>query len=154
MNIVEIVQSSSFIPTNAMIRRRGEFWRKCSNPDVDSDTELKQVIELGASSIITRWWSIPGFREWFLNKDWNKHEAEALLQAAMKRVADILRDEEDTGLLINAAKEARAIYAQMHVQVEEKFADSQVAEMSKDELAEYIRRNTRLDNNIKKAVAE
>lgn len=112
---------------------------------VSPDMSLEALLALGVSGVVSRWWDIPGFREWFLSKDYNKHQAEGLLQQAMHRLSEVLRYSTDNAELINAAKEARTLFTAMTASRpddQEKFADEAIQEMSKEELQAYINKNS------------
>lgn len=138
-----VIDSSRFTPTPAQVRRRAEMFSR--GIQVSPDMLLEEVIALGVSGVVSRWWDIPGFREWFLSKDYNKHKAEGLLQQAMHRLSEVLTTSTDNAELINAAKEARTLFTALTTPTkgdEEKFADETIQEMSKEELQAYISKNT------------
>ena len=142
-DLISIVEQSRFTPTPAQCRRRAELHQGAIQ--VSPDMSLEALLDAGVSGVVSRWWATPGFREWFLSKDHNKHQAEALLQQAMLRLGDVLRDSDDNSEIINAAKEARTLYTALNApdkNGDEKFADADVQEMSKEELEQYIKKNT------------
>lgn len=140
-----VVANARFTPTQSQIRSRSEFWSKQVG-EVSPDADLAVVTALGASGRgLDKWWAIPGFREWYLSKDWNKHAAELLLIQAMSALSAVMRDAVDHTTLINAAKEARTLHAQMNAvdTKEEKFADAAIGEMSREELTAFINKRQR-----------
>jgi len=138
-----VITQARFTPSQAQIRYRNEFWSKQAG-ELPAEVNLEVAITLGASGRIKRWWDIPGFQEWFTSKDWNKHVSELLLTQAMDRLSEVLRDSTDHGTLIAAAKEARTLHAQLTAPVkgEEKYADEEISIMSKEQLADFIKKNT------------
>lgn len=142
-DIRSIVTAARFTPTEAQIRYKTEFWNSAVG-NVPPECSIDQLIELGASGRIRRWEKIPGFPEWFANKDSNKQRSEELLIRAMDRLSEILRDADDHSVLLAAAKEARNLHAQLNAvdKAEEKFADEEISKMSKEQLAEFIAKQT------------
>jgi len=139
-NIRDIVQASSFVPTARQIRARNK-WAEV-NPDMECAT-AEAAMALGAPQAIIRWWSTPGFSEWWNASSWAREEAEAALLQGMARISDILRDQESPPqLLIAAAKEAREVWTKLNSGVEQKFADEAIGQMDRKELEEFIRKKT------------
>lgn len=139
MDITRIVAQSQFTPTAAQIRRRKQFWDKQAG-DLPEDITVDQALQYGAHTAIRQWWNIPGFTEWFLDRDYSKHEAEALLHTAMQKLQAVLRDSGDNAELINAAKEARNLHAQLHNKPAESDStgDSEIDKMSREELEQFL----------------
>lgn len=63
---------------------------------------------------------------------------------AMQAISGILSETRDSDTAIKAAREAREIYTKLNITSDKKFADESISEMSREQLAEYIRRNTAL----------
>jgi len=151
IDIPRIVSESQFTPTATQIRRRKQFWDKQAG-EVPDNASLDQILALGAHTAIRQWWSIPGFSDWFLDRDWNKHESEALLHSAMRRLQNVLRDSEDNSELINAAKEARNLHAQLHNKpaVSDTSGDSEIDKMSREEVEQFLASRANLLKSLNK----
>jgi hypothetical protein len=66
----------------------------------------------------------------------------------MGRVSEILLEEEDPGLVLSAAKEARELYTKLNGSSDKKFADEDINKMDQRELEEFIRRNSNVINKL------
>ncbi len=137
-----IVQAASFVPSNRQIRARSEFHTRNPSGSFSPEVTAPEVQALGGPAAIIKWWGTPGFSDWFLAPSWEQEESHRLLMQSMQRVSEILRDSEDEKNVISAAREAREIYTKLNASVAQKFADEEVAEMTRDQLQEYIRRKT------------
>lgn len=138
----QIVQAAGFIPSNRQIRARAEFHQH--NPDCRTDLDASLAVQLGGPQALIKWWATPGFSDWWTNPSWEREESQRLLLQSMQRVSEILRESEDDKNVIAAAREAREIYTKLNSAVAQKFADEEVAEMTREQLQEYIRRKTLL----------
>lgn len=137
-----IVQAAAFTPSNRQIRARTEFHTRNPVGTVPVDSDASDVHVMGAPAAVLKWWATPGFSDWFLSPLWEQEESHRLLMQSMGRISEILRDEENPALVISAAREAREIYTKLHSSVATKFADEEVAEMTRAQLEEYIRRKS------------
>lgn len=142
----QVVAASAFVPSNRQIRARSEFYRK-NQPDTLPDTTVDTMCLYGAPEALRKWYTTPGFVEWWTSPQWEIEESHRLLLQSMQRVSEILRDEENPQTVIAAAREAREIYTKLHTGVAPKFADEEITEMSREQLQEYIRRKTAAVSN-------
>lgn len=142
VDLQQVVSASTFIPSNRQIRARRDFHQKNPIGTIPSELTLDQALALGAPAAASKWWSTPGFIEWWNTPQWEREEAHRLMLQSMQRVSEILRDEENPGTVIAAAREAREIYTKLHAAEVTKFSDEEIGKMTKEQLAEYIRRKT------------
>jgi len=148
-DILQLVQASSFLPTSAQIRARKKYWDKNGGLELEPDATLEEALQYAPSRSVEKHlrdnWARPGFAEWFLTPQFSLFESERLLHTAMQEIQQILMDPEaPSDRRINAAKEARAIHQLMLEQSgsKQKYADDVVAEMTPEQLREFIRRNS------------
>lgn len=141
-DIVQLVQAAAFLPTNRQIRARTEFHGRNPAGSYALDVGPSELCALGAPAAIAKWWSTAGFSEWFMSPQWEQEESHRLLMQSMQRVSEILRESEDDKNVIAAAREAREIYNKLHTSTAVKFADEEVAGMTRAQLEEYIRRKS------------
>lgn len=96
-------------------------------------------------SRITNWWTYPGFEDWFCNSEEFKQRIEFLAHLALDNIEDILRDKQaNSTAKINAVKLVMEIGNKLPgKQQQDKYADEKIAEMNKDQLEEFIRKNLR-----------
>lgn len=138
-----------FKPSDAQIRAKSAFWsRFYDNPICDPQSlTLTVASQFVGDSRIERWWSTPGFREWFSNTNEFRERLEMLAYKSLTRLEQII-DSPTT----NPNAQVNAIKLLMEMgrklprlqQDTEKYADEKIAKMSKAELEEYIRRNIKL----------
>jgi hypothetical protein len=139
-DLLQLVAHASFTPSGRQIRARNEFYKAQAGTPLP-DQELATALKFGAPAVISKWWTIPGFADWFTSPTWEKEESHRLLIAAMHRVGEVLRDEQDSGRVLAAAKEAREIYVKLNApDKEDKYMDDEIGKMDKQQLEEYIRR--------------
>lgn len=142
VDLHQIITESQFTPSGRQIRARVRFWEAQAG-EAHPDMNLAAALELGAPSAISKWWAIPGFADWWTSLNWEKEEAHRMLISAMHKVSNVLRDEDDSGRVLAAAKEAREIYSKLHgSEQKDKFLDDEVSKMSRDQLEAFITRST------------
>lgn len=141
-DIVQLVQAASFIPSNRQIRARADFHKQNPEGSIPDEISAEDVCAMGAPATLLKWWNTPGFIYWFLSPSWEQEESHRLLMQSMQRISEVLRESEDDKNVIAAAREAREIYTKLHTSTAVKFADEEVAGMTRPQLEEYIRRKT------------
>jgi hypothetical protein len=151
IDLEAIIGGSVFIPSNRQIRARNQFYQR--NPgELPPDLSGPLCVQMGAPGAILRWWATPGFSDWWTSPEWEKEESHRIMLQGMAEISRILQDTDaPPQIKLGAAKEAREIYSKLNVQKQEKFADEQINEMTKEQLADYIRRNTQLISTDKKS---
>jgi len=149
--ISNLIVASQYVPSNRAIRARNEFWAQSGiqvPPEQDKASTLALAPQKWISQLMEKQWDTPGFLSWFLSPQWEKEESQRLLHLAMGRLSEILIEEEETSIVLSAAKEAREVYTKLNGNQTVRYADEQVAEMSKEELEEFLRRNAKLLDSI------
>lgn len=150
VDIRSLIESATFTPSNRQIRARNAFWA-IPGIQVPPDANLASVSLLMppgtvSEETLSRWWRQPGFPEWLLSPQWEQEESQRLMHTAMQRLGEILAEPvipgSNTAPVIAAAREAREIYTKLHAGGEKKFADADIGEMTREQLDEYIRRQT------------
>jgi hypothetical protein len=141
IDLLAIVGGAQFTPSNRQIRARNEFYSVVP-PELPPDVTAASCVAMGAPQALIKWWTTPGFADWWTSPNWEREESQRLLFQAMQRVSLILRDAEDPDMALKAAREAREIYTRLNTEKQQKFADDAIGEMSKEQLQDYIRKNT------------
>ena len=146
-----VIQAAQFMPSNRAIRARNAFWAQ-PGIQVPGDYDAGVVAQLAPTEairkLLQREWNTPGFQDWFMNQHWEKEEAQRLMNLSLQRLGEILEDEDEAGIVISAAKEAREVWTRLNGKEAEKFADQEINEMSKQQLEEFLRRNSNVISNI------
>ncbi len=145
-----------FSPTREMQQAKANYWSFFLTGDVSvspRDT-LESAQRYGRDSRIKEWWSKPGFRQWFSNKDEFRQRAEFLANNSLMHLEYILNDEKSKG-----SEKVAAIKLIMELSGKlkkadsaEQFADAKIAQMGREELEEFIRNKSRtlIDDQITK----
>lgn len=144
-SIQAVIDAAQFVPSNRAIRARSEFWGQ-PGIQVPGDIDLASITALAPSNavkkLLEKEWKTPGFSEWFTSPEWEREESQRLMHLSLQRLGEILQDEDESSTVIQAAKEVREVWTRLNNKQEQKYADADINEMSKEQLEEYIRRNS------------
>lgn len=137
-------QDIVFSPTPDMRRAKAAFWSSLTDHPLgigDTDTlTLAASKQLGADSRLPRWWAIPGFQEWWQNKQEFKQRLEYMAQLALDSLEEILADPNaNPTAKVNSAKLVLDAANKMPKKVPEENLDAKLSAMSRSELEEYVR---------------
>jgi len=111
------------------------------NPVLGDQPTIASVSALTGDSRIAKWWSKPGFKEWFLNKDEFRQKVEYLATAALDTIEEIMADgDANPSSRIAAAKLMMEAARKLPKAGDNggKFADDRINEMTQKELEIYI----------------
>lgn len=143
------VDDITFLPSPEQRKAKAAFWAAYTdNPVLDLETiSSEEARRYAADTRVYKWWPIPGFRDWFLNKDEFRQRLEYLANIALDAAEEIL-------LNPTAHPSARTNMAKLVIEAagrmpnkfakEPKFADEIISRMTRRELEEYIRRGQKL----------
>lgn len=154
---VQLLSEFQFEPTNAHRKAKSAFWQRFGdNPICDpNDISLAIAAQFVADKRIEKWWSLPGFRQWFSNQNEFRELVESGAYQAVQTAINILSmptNAKSAGAQISAARLMLEIAQKMPARPspkQEAFLDERIAQMSRAELQEYIARNTpRLVNRV------
>lgn len=137
-----LVDMLQYRPTEEQQEVKAAFWANQHRDDtiILSDITLARAYQVTGDSRLAKWWSEPGFKGWFSNKDEFKQKIEHLLNVGLQAMNDLLRDPEVQASAKVKAFEVLAKLADREpVKVREvKFADKKVQEMTPAELRKFI----------------
>lgn len=140
----KVLEEVVFIPTPAMRKVKAAYLAATSeNPLlVGQDPTAASVQQVTGDTRVSKWWSTPGFRDWFSNRDEFRQRVEYLANLALDTIEDILLDGEANASARNAAAKLMIEAAGKLPKgtSTEKYADEQISSMSKAELEQFIRR--------------
>lgn len=103
--VKEIVEAASlYVPTGDQRRIKAEFHAALLNGPKPPKITASFAVQLTNRGIIEHWWRVPGFKEWFLDSNSFDNEAEALANAALSVVGDIMYRAEKDSDRLSAAK--------------------------------------------------
>lgn len=126
-------------------RAKSNFWTHFtgSNGSVAPPEDLATALRYGADRRISTWWSLPGFQDWFLNRDEFRQRLEFLSHLSLDVLEEILVSKQSSSNdKLQALKLILA--AQPKETTEAEVADAVIAKMTKQQLQEYISRNIKL----------
>lgn len=133
-----IKQDLVFLPNPAHRRAKSKFWARYGDLDTGGEVSLASALQLTREPQLKKWWHLPGFKDWFLNKDEAKERLEYLWFLGMDALESIFLDPESNH---NARVNAFKIIAQLagkEPSKEEKYADAEIQKMDKKRLKAYI----------------
>lgn len=147
--IVELIESDlNYMPNWQQRRLKSAFWTRWrDNPLVDpTRLSLNAVQAVVGDSRLDRWWREPGFKQWFTNQEEWREEAESLVFTALDTLRNIMTDDRAPAAARVAASVkmlelARKMPSKADT-VPANQVEKKIAQMSKEELIEYIRANT------------
>lgn len=133
----------TFAPTSDMRRAKAAFWsRAADGPALDTGPlTLAAAQQIGADKRLAKWWSIPGFTDWWQNKEEFRERLEYLADIALDSLEQVLTDPDaNAGAKVASAK----LVLEAASKMPKKEADtpqSRLETMSRTELEEYVRKN-------------
>lgn len=147
--VIEVLASDlSYLPNASQRTIKEAFWcRWNENPLCDpKDITLSIALQIIGDGRLERWWSQPGFKEWFRNQEEFRERAASLAHLALDTIQSILINEDaQPSARVNAAKLAMEIAAKMpKAQPAQKFLDDQISRMDKRQLEDFLTRNLHL----------
>lgn len=131
---------------------KARFWRTLATKPFVSDPKslpLGEICKYSGSQSVRTWIKDDEWADWFFNEDSAKQLIEAGIEVAVQSLIDICtadRDKTLTGAAqVNAAKALLEFggYAPPKTKVVE-YADKSIANLSEEELTEYIAKKTKL----------
>lgn len=87
-----VVAEIIFHPTEAQRRLKATLLAKLeNNPLTDlASLSLAEVQEITGSAVVQKWWSVPGFPDWLLDKNENRAKLEYLFSLALDAAEQVL----------------------------------------------------------------
>lgn len=124
---------------------KAQFWARFTPSPIDDSANLTlaSVLHHVGDSRLKRYWALPGFREWFTNRDENRERVEYLWMVGLDTAESILRDGQ-----ANPAAKVQLLKLLAEVtgrvtrgsQKEEKFSDETVNRMDEKELRGWLKK--------------
>lgn len=137
-----IVSDLVFLPDEKMIPVKVKFWHKYSQSAVVDTANVTRelAIKYTDDNRLTRWWSVPGFQEWFLNDDEFRQNTETLAYKALNTLEEILSNPDASdSARVNAAKLALEVADKMPKKYDKvTYRDQKIQEMDEKQLEEFI----------------
>ncbi len=137
--ITEIVAAANiYRPTPDQRRIKAEYHASLANGPTPSVITAAFAVQLTGHGVVEKWWSVVGFRSWFLDAVSFENEAEALANAALGIIGDIMYSGEKASDRLAASKLMVEIAGKVKkAKVETRFLDESIPDDPKL-LDEYI----------------
>lgn len=139
-----ILEEVVFIPTPPMRRVKAAYLAATAeNPITNTDPSLEAALQVTGETRLRQWWSTPGFRSWFSNRDEFRQRVEYLANLALDAIEDILLDGDANPAARNAAAKLMIEAAGKLPKGagQEKFADEHIQGMDRRQLEQFLRKN-------------
>lgn len=149
--VLEVLSNDlTYMPSHEQRKLKSAFWLRFNDNPVCEPGEISvSVIQRVASdSRLEKWWSQPGFKEWFRNQEEFRERVESMAHLALDTLMDILvtDDPRQTSSKVAAAKLLLEVGRKLpsKTQSTDKFIDQRIGEMDKKQLDAYIARQISL----------
>jgi uncharacterized protein (DUF924 family) len=144
-SIAEVSQDLFFRPSDSHRKLKSRFWIAFSDSPLQGAKAITptMVARITGDHRVIKWWSMPGFKEWFTNADENRERLEFLFSLALDAAENILRNEDPKaqGARVNVIKAIAELANKLpERRVTPIYADEQIQKMDKNQLEEYLKR--------------
>jgi len=142
-SILTAVDEITYDPTTPEREVKAAFWASFGDTPINGELTLAVALQQTQDNRLNRWWSKPGFKAWFCNKDEFRQRVEYLANIALDTIQDILTNPDaNPNARQNAAKLMIEVANKMPSRnAKERFIDGAIQEMGKKELDAYIARH-------------
>lgn len=134
-------KSLIFSPNHAQRKAKAKFWTRMDtglgSPNLMSAAIVSEII---GEAAVKKWWSLPGFREWFFNEQEAKERLEYLFMLALDSAEYILLDENANASAKVQMIKVLAALSGKDQEREQKLLDEKIQKMDMKQLQEYIKR--------------
>lgn len=141
------VEELAFEPSDAQRVVKSQFWAKFyDDPRTTRDSvNLTHALDYTQDGRLTRWWKMPGFADWFCNKEEWRQRQEYLVMLAQETAEKILKDPRaPAAAKVNLIKFLTESIGRAEARTKEvKMLDASINSMNPEQLAEYIKANTK-----------
>lgn len=134
----------TFSPTPDMRRAKAAFWSRFADAPTSLSSDpvtLASAQQFGADKRLSKWWTLPGFSEWFQNREEFRERLEYLADIALDSLEQVLTDPDSNP----SAKVASAkLVLEAASKMPKKEPDSpatRLEAMTRNELEDYVRKN-------------
>jgi len=139
----------TFTPSPDMRRAKAAFWHRFADTStvLSSDkVTLASAQQIGADKRLAKWWTLPGFQEWFQNKEEFRERMEYLADIALDALEQVLTDPDaNAGAKVASAKLVLEAASKMP-KVAPDSPTTRLETLSRAEPEDYVRRNLKYLN--------
>lgn len=139
---LEVMKDQIFEPSKPQMKLKAKFWTIFNeNPIADYDNiTLDTVRQLTDNEGVNKWWKVPGFREWFLNKDEHRFSAAYVWALCMQRMEKILANDDPkaANAQVNLIKFVAELTGNSRKNSQDSMIDKFIAEMDEAQIQAYL----------------
>ena len=132
----------TFLPSPEQRKIKAAFWASYSeHPMADKEVVTLAVAQqMVSDNRLKRWWAVPGFTDWFSNRDEFRQRLEYLANLGLDTIEEILLDPDaNANARMNAAKLMLEAASKMpNKWNQEKFLDAHIQKMDARELEAWL----------------
>jgi hypothetical protein len=140
-------ESLDFEPSAAMKKAYARFWVEMRENPIASadDVTCAMAVQLTGENRINQWWRLPGFKEWFCNKNEWRHRAENLMSKWLDACEFVLSDPDVYTKQLNAVMQMGKVLVDVTGRAapsrkEVKLLDTDLNKMSKEQLQDFVKK--------------
>ena len=134
----------TFAPTPDMRRAKAAFWHRFADAPTSLSSDpvtLASVQQFGTDKRLSKWWTLPGFAEWFQNKEEFRERLEYLADIALDSLEQVLTDPDSNPSAKVALAKLVLEAASKMPKKEVESPSTRLEAMSRTELEDYVRKN-------------
>lgn len=139
-NLSSMTEDLLFLPNPRHRQVKARFWARYDSlmAPVDKLT-ASAVIQITEEPVVARWWSLPGFKEWFLNQDEARERLEYLYMLALDTAESVLANPDSND---NAKVQMVKVIAQLAGKEPrgQVYADDDIQKMGPEQLRAFIKK--------------
>ena len=137
----KLAEQVIFTPSANQSKIKARFWTRYQPGPFSSpeNMTMAEALEVTGSAQLRKWWAVPGFTEWFMNRDEERERLKYLFNKGLDTMESML-DNPDTNA--NAKANLIKMLAEMNGYLGkkpvEKFADEDINKMSENQLKTFL----------------
>lgn len=143
-DLEQAMDDISFCPSVEQRQTKAAFWAKMGDDPLahnrDSITAAQARGVTGVAKV-TRWWAVPGFREWFVNGEEWKQKLLYVIDVGLDALIDIMADDnpKTAGARVKAFEVACRLAGREPAKTKEvRFIDKAINDMSPQQLQAFL----------------
>lgn len=134
----------TFAPTPDMRRAKAAFWSRFADAPTSLSSDpvtLASAQQFGADKRLGKWWTLPGFQEWFQNREEFRERLEYLADIALDSLEQVLTDPDANPSAKVASAKLVLEAASKMPKKDTEAPTTKLETMSRGELEDYVRKN-------------
>lgn len=125
------------VPTDSQLQAKCRFWARTVG--APADLTVDQIATYAGTSSVRKWWSTPGFQDWFLNRDDARERILFLYIKILDQAQSLIANGDiNANALLNLVKSIQLIEERLYPKVEDGENLEDFEKMSESELVALI----------------